>query len=166
MTPDEALHLCRLAKALSPQMAMDEFTPEAWGMALDTESFADAQAALRNIIRRESYVDVSKIVAEVKRIRADRIREFGPFDPPLEVQEGRRDYTEWLGSMRRAIADGTLTREAYEAQRPAIEANPERVQRMIQGSFRGVNDKPEPGDPGPCTEPGCEDPWCDHGGAA
>lgn len=123
MTPLEATTLCRLAKAACPQQAFDEYTPDAWHEILSDLRFEDAKDALFAVTREQPFVAPAEIRAAVKRIRADRIRTFGPFDPPPEIE----NYNRWLGEMRRRIADGEITRETYRpvelvaGEMPALE---------------------------------------------
>ena len=94
MNAEEALKLCRLAKALSPAQAVDEYTPEAWQMVLAKYRFADAQQALTELAGQQEWVHVSHIVQRIKQIRAKRLAEH----PPVEPQPGLsdEDYATWL----------------------------------------------------------------------
>lgn len=102
MTPAEALILCRMAKGACPQQAFDEFTPDMWHDLMKETRFEDAKEALVTIVKRQPFVAPSEILSEVRKIREKRIADYGPFDPPPEVE----NYNRWLGEMRRRIADG------------------------------------------------------------
>jgi len=115
----EAATLCRLAKAMCPQQAFDEYTPDAWHMLLEPLRFEDCKEALVNLARKRPFVAPAEIMTEVRRIRDKRLTDHPPFDPPPEVD----DYNCWLGEMRRRIANGeTFIPAALEArQMPALE---------------------------------------------
>jgi hypothetical protein len=139
MSPDEALKLCRLAKAASPAQAVDDYTPDLWALALRNERFVDAQEALVALAREQEWIHLSHIVARVKRLRTDRIREFGPLpNPPAECVDDPAAYARWYADTIRQIADGE------PVERPALEpANPEqakRVKELLAGAFRGTDD--------------------------
>jgi len=106
MTPTEALVLCRLTKGMCPQQAIDEFTPDAWHLLLEDARFEDAKAALVNLARRQPFVAPAEILTEVKRIRSQRIKEFGPYDVPAGLDS--REYGEFLRATNKRIADGEI----------------------------------------------------------
>jgi hypothetical protein len=103
MTPLEATTLCRLAKAMCPQQAVDEYTPDAWHMLLEDARFVDAKEALVNLARRQPFVAPSEILAEVKRIRGKRIAEFGHYDVPSGLDS--RQTLEFIRATNKRIAD-------------------------------------------------------------
>lgn len=133
MTPAEAVMLCRYAKACCPQQQFDELTPDAWFELLSDYPFADCKSAILQVVKRQPFVAPAEIRAEVRRIRYKRIEEFGPFDPPAEI-EGVADYCDWLRTMQTRIADGDLTRENY---RP-VEGT--RAMPELDGVFRNVDE--------------------------
>lgn len=108
MTAEEALKLCRMARALFPQMAMDEYTPAAWALAFKADRYADAEQALTELAREVPFIDIAAIVGRMKRIRRDRVLEFGTFpDPPRDLDpDNTLAYRRWLRESQRAIADG------------------------------------------------------------
>ena len=115
MNPAESLNLCRLAKALSPAQAVDDYTPEAWAMVLEDVRYVDAVEALKLLGREQEWIHVSHIVQRVKRIRSERIRDFGPLpEPPSGMDDA--DYSSWLRDLLRRIADGE------HVERPALPA--------------------------------------------
>lgn len=110
MTPDEALRLCRLAKAISPAQAVDDYTPDAWAVVLRDIRYADAEDALGQLGSEQEWIHVSHIVARVKRTRADRVkRYFANVSPPSGLSDA--EYSEWYRVTVEAIADGDLTPE-------------------------------------------------------
>lgn len=121
MTPEETLRICRLAKALSPAQAMDEFTPEAWAVVLAPFRVEDATEAIQQLGGEQEWIHVSHIVARIKRIRRDRILAFGPTDPPAGLDDA--GYHRWLVATQKAIADGTMTQPP--ALPPAADPPPE-----------------------------------------
>lgn len=108
MIDQEALKLCRMAKALSPAQAVDEFTPTAWSLILRKVRYCDAELALEELGGEQVYIHVSHIVKRVKRIRRDRIDDFGTLpDPPSSLDPADTEgYQRWLAETTRAIADG------------------------------------------------------------
>jgi hypothetical protein len=116
MTPLEATTLCRLAKAMCPQQAVDEYTPDAWHMLLEDARFVDAKEALVNLARRQPFVAPSEILTEVKRIRGQRIKDFGHFDVPPEITTSR-EYADFIRATNKRIADGEVA-SAAELETP------------------------------------------------
>jgi hypothetical protein len=117
MNAKEAAALCRLAKAACPQQAIDEHTPEAWFMLMGNVRFEDARDALVAITQRQPFVAPSEIIAEVRRVRGKRIAEFGPVDPPADLDDGA--YREWFIALRNRIGNGELTRTDQPDQEEA-----------------------------------------------
>lgn len=68
MTPTEAVKLVGIIRQIWPSMKIDQFTPDAWHMALDDVSLEDALAAVRHLARsRGGYVqpvDIRRRIAE------------------------------------------------------------------------------------------------------
>lgn len=115
MSPEEAFMLCRLAKGAFPASAVDEFTPDSWALAFEDDRFEDAKVALKQLMREQTFIHTSDIVARIKRIRSDRLLEFGPLpDPPAGLTDA--EEMRWLCDIRRAIADGD------QVERPALPA--------------------------------------------
>lgn len=113
MNRPEAVMLCRLVKSLCPAQTMDEWTPDAWALALDDVDYDDAKQAVVAIVKqpiepgRSRYVEPSHIRGEVKRIRAKRIDDAPPFEPssgeltPGEYAAELRTYTARVASGER-----------------------------------------------------------------
>lgn len=104
MNNSEAVVLCRYVKAICPQQAIDEYTPDAWGDLLPDISLADARDAVRELGRRQPFIAPAEIVAETKRIRGRRIANAPhPVPPPgLDPIE----TAEWLRAAWKRIGDG------------------------------------------------------------
>ena len=110
MSPEETIALCRLVKAVCPSQALDQYTPDAWALILRHIDYNDAKQAVIDIASRplepgkSSYIEPGHIVAQVKRIRAKRIDEYGPVDPPAGLNSA--DYLRWLRETRHLIGSG------------------------------------------------------------
>ena len=137
MNAEEAIKLCRFAKAACPQQAIDEHTPEAWFLLLGDLRFVDAKDGLVKVTRTQPFVSPAEIRAEVKRIRAKRLTEYGPLpDPPADLDD--RDFPAWLREIRRRIADGEpVTRPALPA--PDVD-HAARREEILGGAFRTPED--------------------------
>jgi hypothetical protein len=119
MSPAEAASLLTIAAAFDNRKP-DADQARAWSMALDGIRFEDARDAVVAHYRvSKEWLMPSEVIATVKRIRAKRIDDFGPFDPPPGVHDPL-EYREYLANTRRQIADGALTRERYDAQQAAL----------------------------------------------
>lgn len=131
MTPTEAVTLCRLVKGACPQQAFDQYTPDMWAKILADVRFVDAEEAVVRIVARSPWCSPSEIIAEVKKMRAKRIEEFGPIHPPADIDpDNWRAFQEWLASTERQIADGEL--------KPVKLELPERNMAAIEGAFQRV----------------------------
>jgi hypothetical protein len=104
-----------MAKSVSPAQAVDEFTPAAWALILKDVSSRDADQALAELGGEQEWIHVSHIVKRVKRIRRNRVLDFGtPPEPPSNLDPDGPQYRRWLADTTEAIADGT-----YSAPAPA-----------------------------------------------
>jgi hypothetical protein len=108
MTPQETLTLTRYVKAACPQQAMDRYTPDAWHDLLGDLLFADCREAARNVGKRQPFIAPSEIRAEVREIRAERVRNAGDLEArvPRELADKPLEYRDWLQRTTQAIADG------------------------------------------------------------
>lgn len=123
MNTEETLKVCRLAKALSPAQAVDEYQPEAWHLVLRHWRYADATTALEQLGGEQEWIHVSHIVRRIRKMRRDRVLEFGTLpDPPTSLDPADTEaYSRWLRTTTQAIADGT-----YEAPAPEAIEGPRR----------------------------------------
>jgi hypothetical protein len=106
----EAIMICRLVKAACPSQAVDTYSPDAWAFMLDDIDYDDAKAAVRYLGRldlepgKSRYIEPGHVIAQVKRIRAKRIDDYGPVDPPAGLEPS--EYLGWLRATNDAIASG------------------------------------------------------------
>ena len=130
MKPDEAVALCRFTAACCPSQKFDEYTPDAWGLLLEDIRFVDAKDAVTRMARKQPWVSPAEIIAEVKKMRAKRIAEFGPIPPPpAEVldPDNWKAFIEWQTATTKAIADGDLKPQELEL--------PKRDMRQLERVF-------------------------------
>lgn len=112
MTPKETVVLTRYVKACCPQQQIDEYTPDAWHELLADLDAADCRAAVAAVVKRQPFVAVAEIRAEVKRIRRDRLaRQIIPA-PPHELADEPGRYKAALEAEIRRIADGRSVQKA------------------------------------------------------
>lgn len=132
MSPEEAVALCRFTAACCPAQKFDEFTPDAWGLLLADVRFVDAKEAIVAIARKSPWCAPAEIIAEVKKMRAKRIDEFGPITPPADLDpDDTTAYREWWKDVQRQIADGDLKpKELDLPERP--------VKALTQGAFQRI----------------------------
>jgi hypothetical protein len=124
----EALAITRFVKAACTGQKFDEYTADVWAELLADVAFTDARAAVSKLGKLIPFIGPPEIIAEVKRIRAERLQRFGNSEPEYDgddVREGLRAVREF----RRRIADGDTP---PAEPRPNIEGQ-QRVQRMIEG---------------------------------
>lgn len=136
MTPAEAVALCRMVKALCPQQAFDAYTPDAWALVMEDIRLVDAKEAAVAVAKRQPFIAPSEIIAEVKRIRGQRIARHGVIVPPAELDPDNYEaYRDWLRTARQAIGDGE--------ELPPVPELARRDMRQIEGTFRRVPDAPQ-----------------------
>jgi hypothetical protein len=114
MTPAEAASLLTIAAAFDNRKP-DADAAKAWSIALDGIRFTDARDAVVAHYRGSSeWLMPNKIIAEVRRIRAKRIEEFGYITPPYGLTfEEEQAYTK---AIRDRVGAGDLTREQYDTE--------------------------------------------------
>ena len=129
MSPEEAVALCRFTAACCPAQKFDEYTPDAWALMLEDVRFVDAKEAVVAVARKSPWCAPAEIIAEVKRMRAKRISEFGPITPPADLDpDDTTAYREWWANIQTAIADGDLKPKEIEL--------PQRDMRAIERTFK------------------------------
>lgn len=128
MKPTEAVDLARYMRAHFPQQPIDEFTADALAETLADYPADDCRLAVRQIADRgEKWCSPTDVKAEVKRIRAKRIADYGPIEPPAGLDpDNVVGYQRWLGAMHKGIADGTITPP------PAVESGRHHVAELGQ----------------------------------
>jgi hypothetical protein len=111
MKPTEVVMLTGYMRAHFPSQPVDEYTTEALEESLAPYPAADCRQAVLNIAERgERWCSPTDVKAEVKRIRAKRVADFGPIEPPAGLNpDDTRGYQRWLAGATKAIADGEVT---------------------------------------------------------
>lgn len=123
MTPAQTLNLIRLVRAMCPAQKFDEYTPEAWHPLLADLDFADSQAALVELGKRQQFIAPADIRAQVGRFRRDRLdRE--PEAVPLADPNNVPAYLADLRAGRTRVADGT--------------EKPRDIARLLNSSMRSL----------------------------
>lgn len=111
MTPTQAVELTGYIEAHFPSQPVNDYTADALSETLAAYPANDCRRAVLNIAERgEQWCAPTAVKAEVKRIRAKRVADYGPIEPPAGIDpDDVRGYQRWLGNMHREIADGTVT---------------------------------------------------------
>ena len=131
MSPEETVALCRLVKAICPSQALDQYTPDAWALILRHIDYNDAKQAVIDIASRPlepgkaRYIEPGHIIAQVKRIRAQRLTDHGPLIPPPGL-DGTTEYLAWIRQASAVVASGGSLPTP-----PAVAADPGRSAAVI-----------------------------------
>ena len=131
MSPEETVALCRLVKAICPSQALDQYTPDAWALILRHIDYNDAKQAVIDIASRplepgkSRYIEPGHIIAQVKRIRAQRLADHGPLIPPPGL-DGTTEYLAWIRQASAVVASGGSLPTP-----PAVAADPGRSAAAI-----------------------------------
>ena len=131
MSPEETVALCRLVKAVCPSQALDQYTPDAWALILRHIDYNDAKQAVIDIASRplepgkSRYIEPGHIIAQVKRIRAQRLADHGPLIPPPGL-DGTTEYLAWIRQASAVVASGGSL-----PKQPAVAADPGRSAAVI-----------------------------------
>lgn len=134
MTPEEAFAICRISKGAFPATTMDEFTPEAWSLALEDDNYEDARLAIKSLMRQQTFIHVSDIVAGIQRIRRERLSDYGHLPPPPADLDDI-EQAKWLRALRRRIADGE------QIQRPELAGVEKPKEIDFTKVFRSVDEE-------------------------
>lgn len=145
----ETTRLCRAIASIKPAQHMDDETPAFWSLILAGVRYEDARQAVITLGGKQRFIDPSDILAEVKRVRTDRIERAG--------EEAISELTMRLDGDRRAairaIADGTVTPPrpvgSLQDQRAAaalsgVLRRPPSVSAAIEGGPRPARQAPAP----------------------
>ena len=108
MNREQTVVLTRLVKAACPQQAMDRYTPDAWHDLLADYDFDDCRAAMKIIGQRQPFMAPAEIIAEVRRIRNERIARSVIPAPPAGLADDPRAYQRALQAATRQAGDGEL----------------------------------------------------------
>jgi hypothetical protein len=113
MTHEEIVKLCRYIQAACPAQRFDEYTPDVWAEVFPASlTLDDCRAAVITIKQRQRYIDPSDIIAEVRRIRSNRLDRTLIEAPSAELCGSPGDYKAELIRQTTAIASGLdLNRE-------------------------------------------------------
>ncbi|WP_301126827.1 hypothetical protein [Streptomyces cacaoi] len=142
MTPDETVVLARYVRALCPQQAMDEYTPNAWHDILHNISQNDARAAAARVAQRQPFVAPAEILTEVRALHEERLEGF--VYEPVDGDDDVAVYLAAYRAQRAAVANGD--RPANPTPPPALTTDStERLARVLDGIGRTIpTDQPEP----------------------
>jgi hypothetical protein len=107
MKPTEAAALLAIAAAYDNRKP-DPDAATAWAMALDGLRFEDCrQVVVKHYQRSRDWMMPVDVISGVKRLRADRILAFGPYDVPSGLSGA--EYAALIGNTNRRIGDGEIT---------------------------------------------------------
>jgi len=126
----EIVQLCRLVKALCPSQTFHTFTPDGWSLVLAGYDYADAKAAVMQIVSaplepgRSRYIEPGHIIGGIHRLRTQRLTETQLPNPPAGLDAA--GYVGWLRAQRAAIAAG---QQPTAAQLPP--ADPRRMAQLM-----------------------------------
>lgn len=135
MNAEEAAHLCKLAKTISPSQPVDEFTPAAWALILEDVRFEDAREALKQLGGEQEWLHVSHIVKRVKRMRSARVDKYLA-SVPVPSGLDAAQYDRWYRATVKSIADGE-----YEPEKPAAIEGQKRDLRELAAPMRNLRDE-------------------------
>lgn len=145
MTPEQVKTIGRMVATICPAQKFNTETPDAWAALLGWVNFDDARAALYVLGQTHQFISPADIIAEVRRIRAERLKGFVPPAPPPETTD---DPAQYKAVLKAAIAQAAAPRR----DRPEITtglgevaAARARALRASGGRFVDVrHDKPTP----------------------
>lgn len=104
MNAEEALNIVYFVREACPAQKFSEYTPDIWTELLADLTADDARAACVVLAKQQAFIGPHDIRAEVKRIRAERVR--------ADFTEPEYDGADVLGGLeairqhRRVIGDG------------------------------------------------------------
>ena len=143
MKPTEAAALLTIAASFDNRKP-DADAAKAWAMALDGMRFEDCRdAVVAHYRATRDWMMPSDVITIVKRVRRDRLMVFGALpDPPREIDpDNTPAMLAWETGVRRAVADGTLTRETPETPTLTRADSAARIKEIRAGLARRA---PEP----------------------
>ena len=149
MNQTEAIMLCRLVKAVCPSQALDQYTPDAWALILRHIDYNDAKQAVIDIASRplepgkSRYIEPGHIIAQVRRIRAQRLTDHGPLIPPPGL-DGTTQYLAWIRQAVAVVASGGSLPTP-----PAVAADPGRSAAAIANIRDALPTAPQHPNPQP-----------------
>lgn len=83
---------------------------KAWAMALDGLRFEDCRDVIVDHYRRSrEWLMPIDVIGGVRRLREKRIADYGPIEPPADMDpDDTGSYARFMSEARRGIADGTI----------------------------------------------------------
>lgn len=129
MNATETARICDAISRLKPAQRFDEQTPAFWALALTDVAYEDAKRAVISLAVTERFIDVGDVVAEVRKIRAERMQGVDAVVPsadPDDVQE----YLAELRQIRSAAASGDLAVQSAMVG----PADPDRLRKAIEAA--------------------------------
>lgn len=112
----EATKLCRIIASLIPSQKFDDETPAMWSVPLADMPLADAQAAVRRLVKVQRYIGVADLYSEVSAIRQQRLSDdkTDTIVPNVDPDDAEA-YRAELAAIRVAIGSGAFDPDQYAA---------------------------------------------------
>lgn len=137
MIEEEAVLLARYVRAICPQQKFDEYTADVWFDLLQDHELDECKQAAVTLGRTQPFIAPSEIIAEVRRHRETRLRDFEYLPDPDETP------TQYLANRRRQIAAVAAGHRA-----PALPAPPRADRPTVDtdqiGRIPGAEPKAKP----------------------
>ncbi|WP_019548437.1 zinc finger domain-containing protein [Streptomyces sulphureus] len=146
MTPDETVILARYVRALCPQQAMDEYTPDAWHDVLQDVTLSDARSGAARVARRQPFVAPAEILAEVHQLHAERLDGFQY--EPVPGDDDPQAYLTAYRQQRAAVTAGTRPAAPAAQQLPPARSD---MKQMLTAAGRHLPDDEAPRTPRPTS---------------
>lgn len=132
MTPAETARLVRLVQQACPAQRFEEGTPVLWHKMLDDLRYVDCQDAVIELGKRTVFMAPAEIRAEVRRIRAERLRAVP--SSALEPADVNPNEVEAYQAARlrliRSIADGDPAPQVRELPAASAAARADAVEKL------------------------------------
>jgi hypothetical protein len=111
---------------IKPAQHLDEGTPAFWALILADIRYVDARQAVINLGGKAKFIDPSDIIAEVRRIRNDRL-ERTEIPAPNVHPDHVADYLTEQTAIRASIADGDFDADVYRGSGLTLTGVPARL---------------------------------------
>jgi hypothetical protein len=106
----EVVGLLGFVRAFCPAQKMDDYTPDAWLLALRDLSLDDCKAAVVEIAKREPWIAPADVRKEVRRAREDRLSRVPEIAVPDADPDDVAAYQRALREDRYRVAEGLKPR--------------------------------------------------------